>query len=201
MADLEDRLDALVKGVITPTLKPRGYAKQRLAWTRKGSDTVQSITLQRSHGNSPGPLRFYVDVGAYVPAFARTIGATVPENLAKGTPQYQQRFEGICDWPDQWIDLENWSDEDLFPAFETALMVLDEHLAGIAGPTELAEVLRTSGSGLNLDLFAWWCATGDTDQISEQVATARAGFGHEERWPRLYAQFERVAEKFGVALP
>jgi hypothetical protein len=201
MADLEDRFKALVKDVVTPTLKPRGYAKRRLSWVRTGDEALHSIGLQRSHGNAPEHLRFYVELGAYVPEFARTIGQAVPDDPAAATPQYQRRFESVCDWPGQWIDLESWSDAELHPAFEAALVVLDERLARITGPAQLVDALHQSGAGLDLDLFAWWCATGDSAGMAEQFETAHAGFGHEERWPRLYAQFERVAQRFEVPLP
>lgn len=46
--------------------------------------------------------------------------------------------------------------------------------------------MRSAGSGLALELFAWWCATGDTAGTADQLAIAEAGFGQEERWPRLF---------------
>ncbi len=198
MPDLQDRLDTLIADVVVPTLKPRGYRKRRLEWVRVGDTAVHSIALQRSHGNAPDHLRFYVDVAAYVPAFARTIGQTVPADPATATPHYSQRFESVCDWPAQWVDLEAWDDADLHPAFRSALETLDAHLSALTTPEALVEVLTSSGAGLDLDLFAWWCARGDAEGMRQQLATAHATFGGEERWPRLRAQFDRVAERFGV---
>lgn len=199
MPDLQDRLDALIADVVVPTLKPRGYRKRKLDWVRVGETAVHSITLQRSHGNAPDHLRFYVSAAAYVPEFARAIGQSVPDDPAKATPHYSRRFEEVVDWPAQWIDLEAWDDADLHPAFRSAIEALDAHLATLTTPEALVRELAASGAGLDLDLFAWWCARGDVDGMREQVATARAAFGAEERWPRLLAQFDRVAERFGVA--
>lgn len=106
----------------------------------------------------------------------------------------------MIDWPGQWIDLESWTDEDLHPAFGEALLQLDGHLAAIDTAPALAEALR-SGGPLNLDLFAWWCATGNTEEQAAQLAAAQVEFGQEDRWPRLLAQFERTAGRFGVVLP
>lgn len=200
MSELEARFDALVAGVVVPALKPLGYRKRKLSWSRETPEAVHGITLQRSQGNAPDHLRFYVEVNAYVPDFARTVGATVPDRLEKATPQYSRRFESVIDWPGQWIDLESWTDEDLHPAFDEALLKLDGHLAAIDTAPALAEALR-SGGPLNLDLFAWWCATGNTEEQAAQLAAAQAEFGQEDRWPRLLAQFERTAGRFGVVLP
>jgi hypothetical protein len=200
MPELQERLDSLIADVVVPTLKPRGYRKRRLEWVRATDAAVHAITLQRSHGNAPDHLRLYVDVSAYVPEFARTIGQTVPADARTATPHYSRRFEDVCEWPAQWIDLEAWSDEDLHPAFHAALATLDEHLAGVVTPAALVDVLRAGDAGLDLDLFAWWCATGDRAGMEEQLATARSAFGAEERWPRLEAQFVRVADRYGVAL-
>lgn len=67
MSELEARFDALVAGVVVPALKPLGYRKRKLSWSRETPEAVHGITLQRSQGNAPDHLRFYVEVSAYVP--------------------------------------------------------------------------------------------------------------------------------------
>ncbi|VXB81438.1 hypothetical protein MICRO8M_60116 [Microbacterium sp. 8M] len=104
------------------------------------------------------------------------------------------------DWPGQWVDLESWSDEDLARAFGVALEQLDNHLAAITDARSLATAMAANSSGLDLDLFAWSCANDDQAAIAEQLATAKANSGAEERWPRLRAQFDRVAQRSGVSL-
>lgn len=200
MTDLDSRLTAFAARVITPELKPRGYRKKRWEWTRVTGDVVHSIGLQRSHGNSADHLRIYVNVSAYSAEFARTIGSAVPDDLTRATPQYVTRFEDVVTWPGQWIDVEEWTDEALDDAFAAALRELDAHLSRVVDGASLAAVLRESDAPLDTTLFAWWCATGDADAARQQVGDARERFGQEERWPRLYAQFERVAAPHGVAL-
>ncbi|VXB39447.1 conserved hypothetical protein [Microbacterium sp. 8M] len=200
MSDLEARLDALVRTTVVPALKPQGYAKRKLSWVRAGDGMAHWIILQRSHGNTPDHLRFYVEVAAYSAEFAAAVGGTVPDDLTKGVAQYRVRFEEVCDWPGQWVDLESWSDEDLARAFGVALEQLDTHLAAITDARSLAAAMAAGSSGLDLDLFAWSCANDDQAAIAEQLATAEANFGAEERWPRLRAQFDRVAQRFGVSL-
>lgn len=192
---LEERFTALVSDTVVPTLKPRGYRKQRLVWTRTGDAVMHQIVLQRSQGNAPDHLRVYIELAAYSAEFARTVRATVPDDLAKATPQYTRRFESVAQWPAQWIDLEDWTDAELHPALTDALVRVDDHLAALRDAPSLADALRTRGP-LNLDLFAWSCATGDEDAIGRQLADAHAEFGVEERWPRLFAQFERTAARF-----
>lgn len=201
MSELDDRFDSLVRDTVAPLLKSRGYAKRKLSWVRRTEAAVHWITLQRSQGNAPDHLRFYVELAAYVPAFARTVGAVVPDDPTKATPPYRRRFEQVVQWPGQWVDLEDWDDASLAEALQHALGKVDEHLVALDGPEALVAAMRSAGSGLDLELFAWWCATGDTAGMADQLALAEAGFGQEERWPRLFAQFERVAARFGVALP
>lgn len=200
MSDLEARLDALVRTSIVPALKPRGYAKRKLSWVRTRDGVAHWIVLQRSHGNAPDHLRFYVEVAAYSAEFATAVGSTAPEDLTKGTAQYRARFEELCDWPGQWVDLEAWSDEELAPAFGVVLAQLDDRLAAITDARSLAAAMTAGASGLDLELFAWSCANDDRTAIAEQLATAEANFGAEERWPRLRAQFDRVARRFEVDL-
>jgi len=197
MSELEARFDALVSGVVVPALKPLGYRKRKISWTRQTPAALHGITLQRSQGNAPGHLRFYAELNAYVPDFARAVGASVPAKPEQATAQYRRRFESVIDWPGQWIDLESWADDDLHPAFSGALARIHEHLDGIDSAPALAEALRTTGP-LNLDLFAWWCATENTEERATQLTAAQEEFGHEERWPRLLAQFERTAARFGI---
>ena len=197
MSELEARFDALVSGVVVPALKPLGYRKRKLSWTRQTPAALNGITLQRSQGNTPGHLRFYVEVSAYVPDFARAVGASVPDQPEKATAQYSRRFESVIDWPGQWIDMESWTDDELHPAFGGALARIHQHLDEIDSAPALAEALRATGP-LNLDLFAWWCATGNTEERAAQLTAAQEEFGHEDRWPRLLAQFERTAARFGI---
>ncbi|MFZ4893570.1 DUF4304 domain-containing protein [Plantibacter sp. Mn2098] len=196
---LEERFDSLVSEVVTTTLKPLGYRKKQLVWTRATDAAVHRIVLQRSQGNTANHLRFYVELSAFVPAFARAIGHTVPADPTKATPPYTRRFESVAHWPSQWVDLEEWEDADLNPALETALRRVDAHLAEIVTADALADALRTRGP-LNVDLFAWSLVTGDTAAVDGQIAAARAQFGAEDRWPRLFAQFERTAARHGVVL-
>lgn len=200
MPDLEERLTALVAEAVTPVLKPRGYRKRRLEWTRVAGDVVHRVTLQRSHGNAPGHLRFYVEAAAYVGAFTERLGNAVPDDPAAATAPYVTRFERITDWPGQWVDLEEWDDAELRPAFREAVEQVAAHLDRIADAEALAAVLRAEAGPLNLDLLGWSCATGDTAAVAEQVARAEAEFGAEDRWPRLRAQLERVAERYGSAI-
>lgn len=200
MADLDSRLSDLAARVITPELKPRGYRKRRWEWSRTRDGVAHSIGLQRSHGNSTHHLRIYVNVGAYSAEFARTVGDTVPDDLTRATPQYTARFEQVVDWPGQWIDLEDWSGESLDEAFTAALRDLDAHLSRVTDGASLAALLRNSDAPLDTTLFAWWCATNDAASAHRQLDDARTQFGREERWPRLQASFERVAERYGVVL-
>ncbi|MEV5000377.1 DUF4304 domain-containing protein [Nocardioides sp. LML1-1-1.1] len=200
MAELEERLVLLVDQCVTPVLKPRGYRKRRLEWTRVDGDVAHRITLQRSHGNAPGHLRFYVEAAAYVGDFARRVGHTVPDDVAKATAPYTTRFERVTEWPGQWVDLEDWADDALHPAFRAAVEALAAHLEPVTHAEALADLLRAEAGPLNLDLFAWSCANGDEAAMAAQVARAEAEFGAEDRWPRLYAQLERTAERYGSAI-
>lgn len=200
MADLDSRLTAFAARTITRELKPRGYRKKRWEWTRVTGDVVHGIGLQRSHGNSADHLRVYVNVSAYSVEFARTVGATVPDDLTKATPQYVQRFEDVVAWPAQWIDLEDWADDALDDAFAPALREIDAQLSRVTDGASLAALMRQRDAPLDTALFAWWCATGDLPAARQQVSEARARFGQEERWPRLYAQFERVASDHALVL-
>lgn len=196
---LDERFDALVSQVIAPALKPLGYRTSRLVWTRVGHDAIHTIVLQRSQRNAPGHLRFYVELSAYVAGFARAIGATVPDDITKAAPQYTRRFESVTEWPGQWVDLEEWTDADLHPALSSALGAVDAHLSGISTADELADALASRGP-LNLDRFAWSCAHRDRAAIDSQIGAARAEFGAEDRWPRLFAQFDRTAARFDIEL-
>ncbi|MDQ1123478.1 hypothetical protein [Microbacterium trichothecenolyticum] len=57
-----------------------------------------------------------------------------------------------------------------------------------------------SGRVLDDDLFAWFCATGRLADARAQFAAARERFGTQDRWPRLAANFDETAQKYGVAL-
>lgn len=201
MTDLDDRVDALVAGAVVPVLKPRGYRKKRLTWVHESSSALREIVLQRSHGNTATTLRVYVEGAVYVPEFDRAIGRSVPDVLTAATPQYRERFEGIVGWPAQWIDLETWSDDQLIPRFRDAMVTLADHLEGIETAEALARVKRDAGAGLDLDLFAWWCAIGDEQSRDAQLAQATARFGHEDRWPILRRRFVEVADRYGATLP
>ncbi|GAD35750.1 putative acetylornithine deacetylase/succinyl-diaminopimelate desuccinylase [Microbacterium sp. TS-1] len=200
MTALEERLDALVANAVVPVLKPRGYRKKRLVWTRETPGVLHEVTLQRSQGNAAGHLRVYVEGAVYVAGFDEAIGRTAPSPLSRATPQYRRRFEDIVGWPAQWIDLETWSDDELVPRLHEAIGTLADHLERIDSAEGLALAKQESGAGLDLDLFAWWCAAGDDAARRAQLAQAHAGFGHEERWPRLLAGFVRVGERYGVAV-
>jgi len=201
VADLEARLTGLVNESVVPVFKSRGYRKSRLTWVREAPAAVHEITLQRSHGNDAEHLRFYVEVAAYVPEFARALGHSVPDSLSSGTPQYRRRFEEIVGWPQQWIDLESWRDEELRPRFRDAVDALADHLDRIVTAEELIAALKENSPGLDLDLFAWWCATDNVVERDAQYALAHERFGQEPRWPRLVAQFERVAALYERSVP
>lgn len=197
--NLDARFDALVTHVVAPTLKPLGYRKKRLTWMRVTDEAVHEVTLQRSHGNASDHLRFYVELSAYVPAFARAIAKPVPDDITKATATYNRRFEEVTDWPAQWINLEEWTDDDLYPALTEALQTIAAHLAPLVTGEAMAAALGDLGP-LNLDLFAWHVVDEDAGAIQSQLAAAHAEFGEEERWPRLRAQFDRTAARYGRTL-
>ncbi|MDQ1206593.1 DUF4304 domain-containing protein [Microbacterium sp. SORGH_AS_0862] len=199
--ELEARLVALVAEAVVPVLKPRGYRKKRLTWMRETPDAAHEIVLQRSHGNGGDHLRIYIEGAAYVPAFDEAIGKSVPASMTAGTPQYRQRFESIADWPAQWIDLETWSHDALVPQLREAMEILADHLDAIRSADELAAAKLAVSTGLDVDLFAWWCVTGNEAERTAQYRQALATFGQEERWPRLRAQFATVASRHGLSLP
>lgn len=200
MTALEERLDALVADAVVPVLKPRGYRKRRLVWTREAPGMLHEVTLQRSQGNSTDHLRVYVEGAVYIAGFDEAIGRTVPSSLSRVTPQHRRRFEDIVGWPAPWIDLETWSDDELAPRLREAIAALADHFERIDSAPGLAAAKREAGAGLDLDLFAWSCATGDDAAREAQLAQAHAGFGHEDRWPRLLHQFVRTGERYGVAV-
>ncbi|MDQ1123461.1 DUF4304 domain-containing protein [Microbacterium trichothecenolyticum] len=198
MSDLEERFADAV-AAIGRVLKTHGFRKKRYVWTRVGDGVVHEVDLQRSHGNSPDSVRFYVNASAYVAAFARAIGDRVPENLASATAQYSTRFETISEWPTDRVDMERDA-EAVSSALPSAIEQVVTHLDGITDEASLARTLFDSGSFLDDDLFAWFCATGRLADARAQFAAARERFGTQDRWPRLAANFDETAQKYGVAL-
>jgi len=201
VAELEAQFDALVRDVVVPVLKPLGYAKSALRWTRRAAEAVYLIGLQRSDGNGPGHLRFYVNVGAYVPKFAHVIGKPVIDAPKEPDCHWRARLEKVTGWAVDCVDVEAWSG-GAPSGLGQALAEADAVLAGIDGAAALVRMLDTPPlfGGLNLDLFAYRCATGDIDGASRQVDAASVRFGAEPRWVRLQALFDQTAAKFGIVL-
>jgi len=198
MTDLEERFTEAV-AAIGGVLKRHGFRKKRYVWTRIGDGVVHEVDVQRSHGNSPQSVRFYVNASAYVADFARAIGDRVPENLAAATAQYSTRFETISAWPTDRVDVERDADA-LGSALPAAIEQVVAHLDRITDDVSLARTLFDGGYVLDDELFAWFCATGRTTEAAAQFAAARERFGDEDRWPRLAALFDETAQKYGVPL-
>lgn len=199
MSEWEERFAGAVSS-IGGVLKPHGFRKKRFVWTRVGDGIAHTVDVQRSHGNTPGGVRFYVNASAYVAEFDRAIGRTVPDDLTRATAQYSTRFESISDWPSDRVDMERDADA-LGTALPEAIEQVVTHLDTITDAQSLARTLLDSGFLLDDDLFAWFCATGRTDDARAQFAAARDRFGAEDRWPRLAARFEETARTSGVPLP
>ena len=199
---VEERLAVLVKDVFAATLKPRGYKKTGLRWMRRTPTARHVIGIQRSGGNIGEHLGFYINVGAYVDQFATIIGQQPIDKPKEHECQYYRRLENVVDFPHPRIDMEDWTDEALFPALTQALIATDKVLADIDSPEALVGLLSdpVMCGGLNFDLFAYRCATGDLDGIRAQYAASLSRFGSESRWPRLSAHFEQIAEQFGINL-
>lgn len=198
MSDIEERFAEAV-AAIGGVLKRHGFRKRRYVWTRVGDGVVHEVDVQRSHGNSVESVRFYVNASAYVAAFDRAVGRTVPDDLTLANAQYTTRFEQISDWPSDRVDVERDADE-LGSALPAAIEQVVAHLDAITDEVSLARTLLDSGYILDDDLFAWFCATGRSSEAAAQFAAARARFGDEDRWPRLAALFDETAEKYGVPL-
>ncbi|KTR94119.1 hypothetical protein NS220_10135 [Microbacterium testaceum] len=199
MSELEDRFTEAV-AAIGGVLKRHGFRKKRYVWTRVGDGIVHEIDVQRSHGNSAGSVRFYVNARAYVAEFDRAIGRTLPDDPTRANAQFETRFEEVSDWPTDRVDVERDADA-LGTALPAAIEQVVAHLDGITDAPSLARTLRESGFVLDDDLFAWYCATGRTDDARAQFGAARDRFGAEERWPRLAARFEEAALEYGISLP
>lgn len=199
MSDIEERFaDAVAE--IGAVLKPHGFRKKRYVWTRVGDGVVHQIDVQRSHGNTAGSVRFYVNASTYVAAFARAIGDRVPDDLASANAQYSTRFEDISDWPSDRVDVERDAAE-IGSTLPAAIEQVVVHLDTLTDDVSLAAILFDRGSFLDDDLFAWFCATGRTKEAAAQFEGARERLGDEDRWPRLAARFDETAEKYGVPLP
>ncbi|WZH37674.1 MAG: DUF4304 domain-containing protein [Microbacterium enclense] len=199
MSDIEERFAEAVT-TIGGVLKPHGFRKKRYVWTRVGDGVVHEVDVQRSHGNTAGSVRFYVNASAYVAAFDRAIGRTVPDDQTRANAQYSARFEEISDWPSDRVDVERDAD-DLSAALPAAIEQVVAHLDTITDEESLARTLIDGGYVLDDDLFAWFCATGRASEAAAQFTAARERFGDEDRWPRLVALFDDTAQKYGVALP
>ncbi|MDF2992692.1 MAG: hypothetical protein K0S37_3206 [Microbacterium sp.] len=199
MSDIEERFAEAV-AALGGVLKRHGFRKKRYVWTRVGDGVVHEVDVQRSHGNSADSVRFYVNASAYVAAFDRAIGRTVPADLTRANAQYETRFEEISDWPTDRVDVTRDAD-DLGSALPAAIEQVVAHLDTITDEVSLARTLIDSGYVLDDDLFAWLCATGRSSEAAAQFAAARERFGDEDRWPRLVALFDDTAQKYGVTLP
>ncbi|KTS05700.1 DUF4304 domain-containing protein [Microbacterium testaceum] len=199
MSELEDRFAEAV-AAIGGVLKRHGFRKKRYVWTRVGDGIVHEIDVQRSHGNSAGSVRFYVNARAYVAEFDRAIGRAVPDDLTRVNAQFETRFEEVSDWPTDRVDVERDADA-LGTALPAAIEQVVAYLDGITDAPSLARTLLDNGYVLDDDLFAWHCATGRSSEAAAQFAAARERFGDEDRWPRLAALFDETAEKYGVPLP
>ena len=199
MSEIEERFAEAV-AAIGAVLKPHGFRKKRYIWTRVGDGVVHTVDVQRSHGNTAAGVRFYVNASAYVAEFDRAIGRSVPEDLTRANAQYSTRFESVSDWPSDRVDMERDADA-LGTALPAAIEQVVSHLDGITDAPSLARTLLDSGFLLDDDLFAWFCATGRTDDARAQFAAAGDRFGSEDRWSRLAARFEETALAYGIPLP
>lgn len=199
MSEIEERFAEAVVAIGT-VLKRHGFRKKKYVWTRVGDGVVHEVDVQRSHGNTAGSVRFYVNASAYVAEFDRAIGSRVPEDLAKANAQYSTRFENISDWPSDRVDVERDA-AALGTALPAAIEQVVAHLDSVTDEVSLAKTLLDRGHVLDDDLFAWFCATGRDADARAQFAAARERFGGEDRWPRLAARFDESAQKYGVPLP
>ncbi|MDQ1074479.1 MULTISPECIES: DUF4304 domain-containing protein [Microbacterium] len=199
MSEIEERFTEAV-AAIGGVLKTHGFRKKRYVWTRVGDGVAHTVDVQRSHGNTATGVRFYVNASAYVAELDRAIGRSVPDDLTRATAQYSTRFEAISDWPSDRVDVERDADA-LGTALPAAIEQVVAHLDAITDAPSLARALLDNGYVLDDDLFAWFCATGRTDDARAQFVAARDRFGAEDRWPRLAARFEETALKFGTPLP
>jgi len=139
---VEERFAVLVKDVFAATLKPRGYKKTGLRWHRRTPTAWHMIGIQRSSGNFGDHLRFYVNVGAYVDQVATINGQQLIDKPKEYQCHYSKRLENVVDFPHPWIDLEDWTDETLFPALAQALIATDKVLADIDSPEALRAKYR-----------------------------------------------------------
>ncbi|WP_136586046.1 DUF4304 domain-containing protein [Microbacterium hydrothermale] len=199
MSEIEERFAEAV-AAIGGVLKGHGFRKKRYVWTRVGDGIVHEIDVQRSHGNSADGVRFYVNARAYVAEFDRAIGRTVPGDLTGANAQFETRFEEISDWPTDRVDVERDA-EALTTALPAAIEQVVTHLDGITDAASLARTLLDGGYVLDDGLFAWFCATGRSEEARAQFDAARRLFGAEDRWPRLAARFGKTAQTHGVTLP
>lgn len=187
------RLTALIKDVIHPTLKPLGYRKAALVWTRELPGARHQIRVQRHAGEHRG---FYLELAASAPELQATIGERPPGTIIHvGDGVYCERFERVTDWPHPRYDfLPDTHDADVHELLRHCLCQADAILASITDAHRLAAAIQHRM--LDLDLYAWWWATGNDEQRRSQFRRAQERFGPEDRWTRIQANFAQIDERY-----
>ena len=135
--------DNIVKGSVTPVLKPLGFRKSALNYHRRHKDVVQVVNLQSSHGSTWDEKQFYVNVGLAFDAVCQLSDSEILEKpkesecSSRGTRDRLDKL--LSNVPDRWSVHVNAESESVAQQLRTAIAELAVELETIDGVTAYRE--------------------------------------------------------------
>jgi hypothetical protein len=165
-------LSKLVTSELAPSMKARGFAKERLTFVRQHGETLQAVELQVASGGR----EHYVNVGVAFDEFAALHAKrTVQWTVGKHTVDFTARLEElVAKLPDRWST--SALDPSVLAGIERAMKTLDAVRDARSGLAKLRlgkgfwKVLRAQ--------LKWVCgdvdgAHADIDAVAEEFADRR----------------------------
>lgn len=190
---MQEQFKRLVKK-IHPFLKQRGFLKTNLTFTRNRDEIIEVINLQKSAYNTQQDVRFYVNYGIYCAAYDEMIDKRVIQKPKEYDCQIRLRIDA-----GKGFEMSVWTEDELC---EVILSGIEQTLETFA-PIQDAETVATylqKAQPFNYGLFEFFLKTARQSQAMAGYEQAKQKFGQEERWARIYANYEKVARKYSLKL-
>ena len=93
--ELRERLKLLIRNTIHPMLKERGFKKRNHHFYRPLEEVGWTFQVQSSKYNTRDFLQFTLNMGIYVPQWARLTGQTVSDFPKEYQSLWRERVRGI----------------------------------------------------------------------------------------------------------
>lgn len=166
-------IDAILKVGLAPSLKARGFTRDKRTWRRAHGDAIQVVNVQASQWNAGPEGRFTINLGLYFPSIAKLLGERAVEKPKEYECHLRQRIGTVVSKRDHWWTIDPNADaNDL--AVDTAEKLEKHGLPWLEARRTLADASRAlDGAQAVWTPLALAVAAGDAKTARARYAAAK----------------------------